>query len=344
VSTPVSSPAPTPASTPAATTPPAVTVPPILPPAGHPTTSGKQAKNSASALASLGTAAGRRDLLASVLGIEASRHVAPLGAFVSALATATTAGTTGGHGSATAATGTGPGTTRGGAGHVVGAPKAQDGKITVVPVFVKQFIKAVPQAVWDVLAVAILLAAIGAGSALLMGRRVRRQAGAMAQATAEAMTDPLTGVLNRRGFTEAVERELNRAQRHGRPFVIAYGDVRGLKGVNDSEGHLAGDQLLKAVGELLTGCARAHDVAGRLGGDEFALLLTEQSAQNAPAVTQRIAEQVQAARESLGFTAAWGLTIGVAAFPADGETAEDLLATADRRLYEQRGIELAGAR
>ena len=74
------------------------------------------------------------------------------------------------------------------------------------------------------------------------------------------MIDPLTGELNRRGFTEAVERELARAGRYERPFVLAYIDVRGLKRVNDSEGHLAGDQVLKAASAALRRSIRAHDV------------------------------------------------------------------------------------
>ncbi len=160
------------------------------------------------------------------------------------------------------------------------------------------------------------------------------------KASAAALTDPLTGALNRRGFTAAVERELARSRRYERPFVLAYVDVRGLKGINDTQGHMAGDELLRTVSSVLTNSARAHDVVGRLGGDEFGLLLVEQSADDAKAVTDRITERVQASRAALGFQAAWDLTVGTAAFPADGDSAAALLAVADRRLYEQRGIAL----
>ncbi len=202
----------------------------------------------------------------------------------------------------------------------------------------------IPSAVWAALVAALLLAAIGLGTAFFFVRRARRQASQMAEVAAAALTDPLTGVLNRRGFTEAVERELARSRRYARPFVLAYADVRGLKRVNDSEGHLAGDELLKGVASLLDACARAHDVVGRLGGDEFGLLLPEQSADDAAVVTERIREQVCDSRDALGFDSHWDLTVGFAAFPRDGETAEELVAAADRRLYEQRGIELAGSR
>jgi diguanylate cyclase (GGDEF)-like protein len=160
----------------------------------------------------------------------------------------------------------------------------------------------------------------------------------MAAVSAAALTDPLTGVLNRRGFTEAVERELARARRYDRPFVLAYADVRGLKAVNDTEGHLAGDDLLKGVSSLLRDSARADDVVGRLGGDELGLLLVEQSAEGAEAVTSRIQSMLPGRHAELGISTPWDLTIGIAAFPEDGETFNELLAVADQRLYEQRGI------
>jgi diguanylate cyclase (GGDEF)-like protein len=151
----------------------------------------------------------------------------------------------------------------------------------------------------------------------------------------------LTGVLNRRGFTDAAERELDRARRYGRSFVLAYVDVRSLKAVNDTQGHLAGDRLLRATASLLTESARAHDVVGRIGGDELALLLTEQSADGASAISSRIRAAVPARRAELGLRTRWDLTVGTASYPADGATVEELLRTADRRLYEQRGIELS---
>jgi diguanylate cyclase (GGDEF)-like protein len=207
-----------------------------------------------------------------------------------------------------------------------------------------RLVKFIPGAVWLALGVSTALALLGLGAALFFRRRAVRQAGRMAEVETAALTDPRTGVLTRRGFAQAVERELARSRRYGRPFVLAYADVRGLKRVNDSEGHLAGDQLLRAVASVLGESARAHDLVGRLGGDEFALLLPEQSGQNVGSVIERIGEHLHEARDELGFHSYWGLTIGAASFPADGETFDELLAIADRRLYEKRGIELlAGA-
>jgi diguanylate cyclase (GGDEF)-like protein len=198
----------------------------------------------------------------------------------------------------------------------------------------------VPGAVWIALAASLGLAAIGGAVAFRTSRRARRQAGDLAAVSAAALTDPLTGVLNRRGFTEAAERELARARRYDRPFVLAYVDIRGLKRVNDTEGHLAGDLLLKEAARLLTESARADDVVGRIGGDELGLLLAEQTAAGAEVVSGRIKAEVMARRPAVGLRAPWDLTIGIAAYPEDGQTFEELLRAADRRLYEQRGIAL----
>jgi diguanylate cyclase (GGDEF)-like protein len=198
----------------------------------------------------------------------------------------------------------------------------------------------IPQAVWIALAVSILLAALLGSVALWSGILARRRASKIDEVNTVALTDPLTGVLNRRGFTEAVERELDRARRHDHRFALAYVDIRGLKAVNDTEGHLAGDKLLRQVAALLRDSARAHDVVGRLGGDELGILLVEQSAASTEAVIQRIEAHVSDRRRTIGLRTPWDLTIGTAAFPDDGETFEDLIEAADRRLYEQRGIAL----
>jgi diguanylate cyclase (GGDEF)-like protein len=198
----------------------------------------------------------------------------------------------------------------------------------------------VPKGVWFALAAALLIAALAALAAWRTGLLARRRKREIAAASAAALTDPLTGALNRRGFSEAVERELDRARRYDRGFALAFVDVRGLKRVNDTAGHLAGDELLRQATGLLRDSARAHDVVGRLGGDELGLLLVEQSPAGAAAVIQRIQEEMPRARANAGLKVDWDLTIGTAIYPDDGDTFEELLDTADRRLYEQRGIAL----
>jgi len=203
-----------------------------------------------------------------------------------------------------------------------------------------RIVRVVPEAVWLALAGALLLTLLSGASAVWSGARVRRQAARFAEMSLAALTDPLTGVLNRRGFTEAADRELERARRYGRPLALAYVDVRGLKIVNDSEGHGAGDDLLRATARLLTDSARENDVVGRLGGDEMGLLLVEQTPAGAQAATQRIEAEVLERRPGIGLQSPWDLTVGTSTFPGDGETVEELLRAADTRLYEQRGIEL----
>ncbi len=198
----------------------------------------------------------------------------------------------------------------------------------------------VPTAVWLALLAATTLAAAAAAAAILAARRARRQARAIAVAERDAATDPLTGVLNRRGFGDAVDRELARARRHDHPFALAYLDVRGLKAVNDGDGHLVGDELIKQVASLLRDCARGGDVVGRLGGDEFALLLAEQSAEGAARFADRLRACVPGSRASIRTDVSWDLTIATASYPGDGNSFETLLSAADRRLYAQRGIQL----
>ncbi|MGI8863082.1 MAG: GGDEF domain-containing protein [Solirubrobacteraceae bacterium] len=203
-----------------------------------------------------------------------------------------------------------------------------------------RIVRVVPDAVWLALAGALLLAAVAGAAAVWSGARVHRQAGRFAEMSLAALTDPLTGVLNRRGFTEAANRELERARRYGRPLALAYVDVRGLKTVNDSEGHGAGDKLLRATATLLKDSARENDLVGRLGGDEMGLLLVEQTPEGARAATQRIEAEVLERRRAIGLQSSWDLTVGISSFPGDGKTVDELLRAADTRLYEQRGIEL----
>jgi diguanylate cyclase (GGDEF)-like protein len=206
--------------------------------------------------------------------------------------------------------------------------------------YLDRFVNHIPTWVWVALGAAFALALAFAAMAFRSGRRARKREREFAAISAAAQTDALTGILNRRGFMEASERELARATRHDRPFVLAYVDVRGLKAVNDTEGHLMGDELIKAVAGLMKESARADDVVGRIGGDEFALLLGEQTAEGAEPVVRRIRARVEERRSGMEIRIPWELTIGLAAFPDDGTTLEELLGVADRRLYEQRGIAL----
>ncbi|RAI43501.1 GGDEF domain-containing protein [Rhodoplanes roseus] len=95
----------------------------------------------------------------------------------------------------------------------------------------------------------------------------------VAELEAHAEHDPLTGLLNRRGFERELARAAAHAQRYGGRLVLVYLDLDGLKPINDTFGHAAGDAVLRTVGTVLRGHVRTSDVVARLGGDEFAVLL-----------------------------------------------------------------------
>jgi diguanylate cyclase (GGDEF)-like protein len=104
--------------------------------------------------------------------------------------------------------------------------------------------------------------------------QLRAQESRIRELESLSVTDPLTGLLNRRGFQEAMERTLAACRRHGEDGVLAYIDLDGFKQVNDSFGHGAGDTMLRHVAALLTRTVRATDYIARLGGDEFAIVFT----------------------------------------------------------------------
>jgi diguanylate cyclase (GGDEF)-like protein len=154
----------------------------------------------------------------------------------------------------------------------------------------------------------------------------------------EASHDPLTRLNNRRLFLERIQQAVDRTAAAGDSFSIVFLDVDGLKRINDTYGHLAGDALLREVSNALTDAVRGEDVVARYGGDEFVVLLPATGAAAAAVVAQRISDGIarhrfMAGRDLLQIP---GVSLGVATFPQDGTTAEDLLAAADATLYRQK--------
>jgi diguanylate cyclase (GGDEF)-like protein len=140
-------------------------------------------------------------------------------------------------------------------------------------------------------------------------------------------TDPLTGCLNRRGFEERAAAQLGAMRRRECTAAIVVLDIDHFKPVNDTYGHAAGDELLRWVADTLERTVRAADAVGRLGGDEFAVLLAEIDAQHASERATRIGQALsQRAPASLG----------LAIYPDDGESLEELTRAADMRLYASR--------
>ena len=110
----------------------------------------------------------------------------------------------------------------------------------------------------------------------------------LAQAYRLARLDSLTGLPNRQALVEALDAELSRTRRFGRPFTVALLDCDGFKGINDRGGHLAGDEVLRLIALALKQHTRRYDCVGRLGGDEFLLVLSEVDRENAVLVAERL--------------------------------------------------------
>src|SRR5438093_226903 len=145
---------------------------------------------------------------------------------------------------------------------------------------------------------------------------------------ASARTDPLTGLSNRRAFEQALEDRLGAA--FAEPFSVIMLDVDGLKQVNDARGHAAGDAVLKRVASVLTAHLRQADVVTRWGGDEFVLLMPGTDQVGAVSLARRVGGTLRDADDPAG---AISVSIGTASFPADGSSADGLLAAADRSMY-----------
>ena len=158
----------------------------------------------------------------------------------------------------------------------------------------------------------------------------------MTELEARAEIDPLTDVLNRRGFARELKRALAYVERYGTSAALIYLDLDGFKQINDRHGHGAGDILLKAIAMVLTRHVRASDVVARLGGDEFALLLWNLS--EAHALAKALALEGTIAYTTAthaGATLAVGASAG-AAMLLPRDTPADVLARADRAMYARK--------
>ena len=160
------------------------------------------------------------------------------------------------------------------------------------------------------------------------------------QRRAFAVTDHLTGLMNRRAFLDQTEAEIALSRRTGRPFAVAMLDLNGFKAVNDTHGHAAGDMALIRVADALRQSTRTYDRVVRWGGDEFVLLLPATTAAQAHELLGRvggIAVPLSDTPAGPPLTVSWG----VASWPADGDSLEVLMGVADARLYDMKNHEKA---
>ena len=151
----------------------------------------------------------------------------------------------------------------------------------------------------------------------------------------EVMTisDALTGLLNRRGFTQALQAAIARNQRTGRISALLYLDLDGFKLINDQFGHDRGDEALRWVSEQLQACLRPYDRLARIGGDEFTVIIEGVNGpEDAAAVAGKLIAQVAADQDTYRL----GASIGIACLPASGGTVEDLMRAADAAMYEAK--------
>lgn len=149
-----------------------------------------------------------------------------------------------------------------------------------------------------------------------------------------AVTDGLTGVFNHRRFQEALQSEILRSERHKRAMGVLMIDVDFFKKVNDAMGHPAGDELLRRLAEVLSKDLRQTDLIARYGGEEFGVILPETTKGEAMQVAERMRAAVE---ERINKDTPWPtrvtVSIGVATFPEDGKSSEQLLIAADQAMY-----------
>ena len=150
-------------------------------------------------------------------------------------------------------------------------------------------------------------------------------------ARASALTDPLTGLGNRRFFEDMAERELNRSRRYNRPLALAYIDIDNFHSVNDERGHAAGDALLRRVAEELPSGIRRSDIVARVGGDEFVILLPETPQEGAAVAMRKLRDRLRTVARDDGYDV--GFSIGVATSDAGATTLKALMSAADATMY-----------
>jgi diguanylate cyclase (GGDEF)-like protein len=178
------------------------------------------------------------------------------------------------------------------------------------------------------------LRALTAPVALALSReRARRDAEEFARA---AIMDPVSGLFNRRYFHERLEEELDRARRHSTTVSLLMIDIDNFKNINDRYGHLAGDLVIRGVGDILKRSVRKFDLCTRFGGEEFAIVMPGSGPENSAPVAERIRQRIEAFRPSDAELADLHVTASIGMSVSSGGSARELISYADQALYQAK--------
>lgn len=178
-----------------------------------------------------------------------------------------------------------------------------------------------------------------------VGQLFARRAAAMLQsanlyeqATAEALTDPLTGLPNRRYLDRRLSEECERSSRTGRPFALLMLDLDGFKSINDTFGHAIGDSVIQQVSAALKQSIRSTDTVARFGGDEFAVIVPEAGKEAAIHLAEKLKSVLASTRLHLPHDTQRYISasIGIASCPLDSENPQALFSLADQRMYRAK--------
>jgi diguanylate cyclase (GGDEF)-like protein len=186
---------------------------------------------------------------------------------------------------------------------------------------------------------ALLVAVLAAiGISYRLAQRLRLEGNVL---MLRASLDPLSGLPNRDIFERRVAEAISACHRRGEQLALLFLDADGFKQVNDTHGHAAGDEVIRSIAERLPPLLRAGDMAARIGGDEFAVLVHAiDDASDAARVAARIHAAMAEPVVLNGTPIAPSLSIGIALYPRDGDTPDQLIASADRDMYaaKARGV------
>ncbi len=155
-----------------------------------------------------------------------------------------------------------------------------------------------------------------------------------------ALHDALTGLPNRVLFEERLDQGLIQAKRHGWKLAVLFMDIDNFKSINDSHGHDLGDKVLRTVADRLKSATRREDTVSRWGGDEFVCLLSEfKQEADATLLAEMIVNRISKSFRFKGTVLSIKVSIGIAIYPEDGETADILFKNADTAMYKAKGTE-----